>query len=443
MSKDINLDKKLEYKGYWYLPSTPNVKVAGILTYYPNEKIILELIGSFNGDMFDNNQENIIYGNTSDAKSITLIKCFKSTSLNFSAGFPIVRYKCDYLLIGKHIGGLDEKRFYTAKIRIPELSYWCHPKALHTNFSYDNEGKHIYKTSTSFYTGCQNEKDIICDVRVTDDTSIVLKRGICYNNSCLITQFEQYTYIEILKYNKSSIVDLLADIRTFEYFLTFATFDIVKSSDITIFEKETDIQEDEESQYTIINLIHPFTERKSIQNDDRIHYYLFNYLSIKDFYAEMLKKWYNIPDDLYPIRSHLINSIKKQELYSSVDFLIVIQAIEGFWWRFRDESYHEKKSISTKNKTSLKTLLNELIAEFKDIELIAIANINVAAVVDSRHYYSHFLPKCNKPKTLDGIELLKESRKIRVLLICCILSFIGIQNYQINTIFKKSNLKLL
>lgn len=59
MSKDINLDKKLEYKGYWYLPSTPNVKVAGILTYYPNEKIILELIGSFNGDMFDNNQENI------------------------------------------------------------------------------------------------------------------------------------------------------------------------------------------------------------------------------------------------------------------------------------------------------------------------------------------------------------------------------------------------
>lgn len=93
----------------------------------------------------------------------------------------------------------------------------------------------------------------------------------------------------------------------------------------------------------------------------------------------------------------MINSIKKQELYSSVDFLIVIQAIEGFWWRFRDESYHEKKSISTKNKTSLKTLLNELIAEFKDIELIAIANINVAAVVDSRHYYSHFLPKCNKP----------------------------------------------
>lgn len=363
--------------------------------------------------------------------------------MNFSAGFPIVRYKCDYLLIGKHIGGLDEKRQYSANIRIPELSYWCHPEALQTRLSFDKNNKQISQISISFHTKHENNKDIICNVQVNDNTSIILRKGIDYTGISLTPQIEQYTYIKILKRNKSSIIDLLADIRTFEYFLTFATFDIVKSSDITIFEKETDIQEDEESQYTIINLIHPFTERKSIQNDDRIHYYLFNYLSIKDFYAEMLKKWYNIPDDLYPIRSHLINSIKKQELYSSVDFLIVIQAIEGFWWRFRDESYHEKKSISTKNKTSLKTLLNELIAEFKDIELIAIANINVAAVVDSRHYYSHFLPKCNKPKTLDGIELLKESRKIRVLLICCILSFIGIQNYQINTIFKKSNLKLL
>lgn len=53
MSKDINLDKKLEYKGYWYLPSVPNIKVAGTLKYYPNEKIILELIGSFNDDIFN------------------------------------------------------------------------------------------------------------------------------------------------------------------------------------------------------------------------------------------------------------------------------------------------------------------------------------------------------------------------------------------------------
>ena len=442
MCKNINLDRKLEYKGYWYLPSTPNIKVAGTLIYYPNEKIILELIGSFDDDIFNDNEEHLIYGNTSDAKAITLVKCSKFSSLNFSAGFPIVRYRCDYLLIGKHIDGLDEKRQYSANIRIPVLSYWCHPEALQTRLSFDKNSKQISQISISFHTKNENNKDIICNVQVNDNTSIILKKGIDYTDTSLSPQLEQYTYIKILKRNKSSIIDLLTDIRTFEHFLSLATFDIVRSSDITIFDEETCLYENAKN-YVTINFIHPFTERQDICENNRIHFYLFDYLSIKEFYPEMLKKWYNIPEDLYPIRLHLINSLKKQKLYSSVDFLVIIQAIEGFWWRFREDSYHKNNSISKKEKTTLYTLLSKLIAEFKDVELINKASINIEAVVDSRHYYSHFLPKCNKPKALDGIELLKESRKIRVLLICCLLSFIGIQNHQINTIFKKSNLKLL
>lgn len=442
MCKDINLDKKLEYKGYWYLPSSPNIKVAGTLTYYPNEKIILELIGSFDDDIFNNNEEHLIYGNTSDAKAITLVKCSKFPFLNFSAGFPIVRYRCDYLLIGKHIGGLDEKRQYSANIRIPELSYWCHPEALQTSLSFDKNSKQINQICISFHTKHENNKDIICNVQVNDNTSIILKKGIDYTDTSLTPQLEQYTYIKILKRNKSSIIDLLADIRTFEHFLSLATFDIVRSSDITIFDEETCLHENEQNG-VIINFIHPFTERQNVYKNNRIHYYLFDYLSIKEFYPEMLRKWYNVPEDLYPIRLHLISSLKKQKLYSSVDFLVIIQAIEGFWWRFRDDSYHKKKSISKKEKTKLHTLLSELIAEFEDVELINKASINIEAVIDSRHYFSHFLPKCKKPKALDGMELFKESRKIRVLLICCILSFVGLQNHQIDTIFKKSNLELL
>lgn len=33
MSKTINLDEKLECKGYWWLPNNPNETVAGVLTY--------------------------------------------------------------------------------------------------------------------------------------------------------------------------------------------------------------------------------------------------------------------------------------------------------------------------------------------------------------------------------------------------------------------------
>ena len=40
MSKTINLDEKLECKGYWWLPNNPNETVAGVLTYIPDEKIL-------------------------------------------------------------------------------------------------------------------------------------------------------------------------------------------------------------------------------------------------------------------------------------------------------------------------------------------------------------------------------------------------------------------
>ena len=42
-----------------------------------------------------------------------------------------------------------------------------------------------------------------------------------------------------------------------------------------------------------------------------------------------------------------------------------------------------------------------------------------------KHYYSHFMNKSQKPNTLDGIELYKLTGKLRILLICCVLSFIG------------------
>ncbi len=44
------LNETIEYKGYWWLPSTPDKKVAGTLKYIPNDSIRLEVIGSLGTD---------------------------------------------------------------------------------------------------------------------------------------------------------------------------------------------------------------------------------------------------------------------------------------------------------------------------------------------------------------------------------------------------------
>jgi hypothetical protein len=102
--------------------------------------------------------------------------------------------------------------------------------------------------------------------------------------------------------------------------------------------------------------------------------------------------------------------LEKKAFYSSVDFMIIIQAVEGFWWRFRDESYHTRNSIPKTKNTFIGTILNELLAEFNDVFVLKKCEINIEAIVDSRHYYSHFLPLSKKPNKLEGWPLMKQAK---------------------------------
>nr|MBP7472026.1 hypothetical protein [Prevotella sp.] len=446
MSKNVNLDQKIEYKGYWYLPSAPETKVAGVVTYYPNEKITLDLIGAFDvriEALFSNKTEPVIYGKTSEGKDVSLFQCNQYSYFYLAAEFPIAGYTCNYMLVGKHIISLDQKCQFRVRFRIPELSFWCHPAAIISTISYDEELE-IKQLCLSFNNEYQNEKGIICSVDIDEETSICLKRGINYDETTyrLNPQLEQFTYAEVVRKKKSSILDLLTDVHLFEDFISLATLSTVKSSDITFYDNDLYRQFVQGKIYLPIHFIHPFFDRDNVSNNKR-RSYLFDYTDIKDIYTDVLKAWFNAPSDLYPIRSHLIDSLKKKKVYGSVDFLILIQAIEGFWWRFRDSTYKDNNKKPKNSNTHLKIIITELLNEFKDVELLTKAKIDIEAIVDSRHYYSHFLPRSQKPKTLEGIELFEASKKLRVLLISCILSFVGLNNPQIDSIFKKCKLTLL
>ena len=170
----VDFDQKLEYKGYWYLPSTPDNKVAGILTYYPNYKITLELIGSFDDSLFSNNEEKVIYGKTSDNKEITLLQCSQCSSWNFSSGFPKVKYNCRFIIIGKYVNSLDEKARYWVSFRIPELTYWCHPGALRYFEKCDKDNK-ATQMGIVFNSVSDDNEDVISEVEINDNTSIIIK----------------------------------------------------------------------------------------------------------------------------------------------------------------------------------------------------------------------------------------------------------------------------
>lgn len=437
------MKEKIEFKGYWWIPSNPKVKLAGTLKYIPNQKIILELIGDLDSDknpitaLLDYNTENIIHGFTSDSKEITLVNCYPSGSVNFSCFFPIIRYSCKLMLIGKHIHSFNQKCFYKALITIPELTYWRPPNSLDTSIK-SNDKDRVELISLSFEIASK----IIDDTQIDNNTRLIIKGGVDYNQNQSSAKIEQKTSLEIHKDSDVSFEDFLSDIYMFEEFLSLATLQTTKSTRILLFDKTIfqELEKDEKYYHAIeIIYIQNSTESSDLNN----HNFLFSYGSIASQYSQVIQKWYRDKDEIAPIRTHLIDSIKGKQSFSSIDFLIVIQAIEGFWWRFRDENYKRVNKSSSKYKTNLKTILHELINEFNSIGKIKVLDLDIQSIVDSRHYYSHFMSKANKPYALDGFELYYSTNKLRNILICCVLHFIGFEYLQIDEILNHTRNNLL
>lgn len=427
------MTEKFEYKGYWYLPSDPDNAVAGILTYIPKESIKLELIGTFEKSTIgiftftDKKSIDIILGITSNARKISLVNCHSGGgSYNFNSSFPITKYSIQYCLEGIHIEDFKEKRFSWSNITILELTTWCYPAALESIYSFSENDKKINEISVSFNT--DKIKIPIISVKINNLTTLSLKKDVHYDGSkdYLNPTFKQSTFLQIQKRKKSSISDFLSDINLFEKFMSLASLSTIKVASISLYDHDNYQKPDNKDK--IFHPIELFYVQRDVEKVKTKEFdFLITFSQIEDIFPEIIRKWYNDTSEITPIRSHLIQSVKSKTVFDSTDFLIVIQAIDGFCIRFRKEQ---------------KTLAKELeliLDEFKDIDKIKQAKIDIKATVDSRHYYSHFMNKSKRPNSLDGLELYNLTKKLRILLICCLLNFIGIENVRINELLNKSN----
>ncbi len=106
-------------------------------------------------------------------------------------------------------------------------------------------------------------------------------------------------------------------------------------------------------------------------------------------------------------------------------FLNIVQALEGFHSRFRG------------GEGTFKTWLTKLVEEFDSVNLInqefADRDAIITAAKDSRHYYLHFY-KLRNDNTKEGGELFYLTKKLRILLICCVLKETGFDSAIINTV---------
>ena len=110
----------------------------------------------------------------------------------------------------------------------------------------------------------------------------------------------------------------------------------------------------------------------------------------------------------------------------------------------------KERNVSLEGKTVLITgaagfigshLSTRLLEEFKDIKKLKLTDTDLEAANGSRNYYSHILKleKKEDKHALEGWELFDLTKKLRVLLICCVLNFMGMDNDKINQLLNKSS----
>lgn len=401
-----------EYKGFWFLPQNPENKVPGTLYFEVNNEIRLELIGGFEEDIseiFSSHSLDIIHGITSNNEYISLFFCQKYSSWNFSSPYPISRFNCHYLIKGKHLSNVNENIFDRIQIELSSLYEWLPSGRIRNSITFSKDDRPIETT-----VSVSEEDYWEIDVKIDQDFELKLFGigGFTSNGDHSEYKFYQKTILEISSNNsKKSFIDLLNKVEIFKQFLSLAALSTIDFLQITLFDND-DFQEFDNGKKIIHSIPLYFIEEKQKIEKPKRHQFLFKHSDISDVFPEIIKKWYGIKENLAPIRNHLISSVKTKNVFTSLDFLIIVQALEGYHRRF----------IYKKDK-ELKTRLSELIDLFKGVNKITNNPINITHVVSSRNYYSHFFDR-NK-NVLDGVELFYLTNKLRNLLICCVLRLLG------------------
>ena len=382
-------------------------KYTGTLTYNEFDDSILELYfvpSDFQGNYYG--YYSVMWGVDANGYVFTL---FNASSNRFDGqDFTTIKYKVQFILLGKHVLSLDEKQFYKCIVEFPYLRNW----AFHNNLTYQEvEGvKHISYADIT-------KGDYLVDVQIEPGIKWQLMDAYNIDRGLFDLSIIQQTLFEIEASNIVSIRTFTKQIIEFFQFLSIALYCKQRPTSIKFYDKERP---------TPYVLLFQKGYSKDPNNSS-----LIKFDKLKEKVPEMLSKWHNNYDNLSPICNYLVDSLHRESAFDVPDFLIIAQALDGYFKRFvnkKDGKDHQKYEDQ----------MNILLNQFENVIILKKCNIDAKVLTDTRNKYSHLLPDEEKPLAVKGIELYWLTEKCKILLTCCILDLLGLTAEEINLCLQDS-----
>lgn len=372
----------------------------------------------------DSKRTDIILGESSDAKSITLLNCSSYGTLNFSCSFPMQKFSVQYCLMGIHLSNLQDAAFNQVTVKMPGLTKWVNHYCVKYSIPFKNDNMNGFNLSFD------RDNSNLISVQLDNNLDLELEftcspPATPHDEKLLVRQAYQ---LNILSKSNLPFRELLSQVSKFKSFLTLGTLCSIGYQSIELY-SPNEFQELKDGE-RIYHPISCYYNQLDKVNADTINTkdFLFTYDHIEASFEDVIKNWYGFDDLMAPILKHLIESIKEKNIFNTGDFLIVVQALEGYATRFRPNIPAKKK---------FPTLIEQLTFlrdEFSYVQLVKNTPLDLDIVVNSRHYYSHFFPKMASAHVAAGIELYELTQKLKVILVCCVLSQAGFAQRDIITI---------
>lgn len=354
---------------------------------------------------------DVIWGKDANGYEFTLFNANLENSVQEQkVDFSKMVFTIDYVILGRHVKSMDEPVFDICTVKFPFLKNW----AFQDNRIPERNGN-IVSCNLDLDKGSP-----FLETEIESGIKVALLPYSEYIPERYDTKIIQNTYLRITADNPVPTSRLMQLIFEFSQFLSIALF-----SNQSPCKVELRIRKEPRRWAFLLFEIEPSTNPHKMP--------LIKYVNLAEKVPLMLFAWHANFEQLSPICNYLIRSLQHNRIFDAPDFLIIAQALDGYYKRFVNKK--DGKDIK-----QYQQQIKKLLERFKRVYLLRECRIDPEELTQTRHKYSHLIPDDDKKveRAVAGEDLYDLTQKCIVLLTCCILDNIGLTTEEINACFEDS-----
>lgn len=366
MAKHLNFFTDFEYKGTWWIPNNPDVKLHGSIKFIHSNYILLELM-----DLFEKKasiqllKPEIILGITDDGEKVTLFQSYETEfcgppfDFEYKTDIRIGKqnFICRYMFIGKHFDREKDIMFKYLFANFTYLDQWI------DNSFKVKETKNSYVIKTTPIESKLKIDSMNTTLTILSNPAPIYKMFSAYGGG---TDRFNIKYNSCIRINPDEPMNF----KWFEDFVTnlgnLLTLFIGYPVYPTRLHGEALGAADDE----IVNIYYVIENPKYVEGFrfiymDNRYPELIKYTKSERMIAEVINNWFEKLELLGPVYDLISIAFYDSSMYPRTYFLTLMQGIETFHRRVIGGGYLDKEDYKPILKDLSKSIPNDLSAELK------------------------------------------------------------------------------